>query len=245
MRIEEWFAALSADKEGEAGRIRQRIPLGMDVSENVAFARAEESAPVGGHTCVTGGGKSRFLRQTLFTLAHLYGRLEACFLVLSPFPEYGELLRVKKMELTCPYLRNKEDLRLVMETLQGLLSSRETGKKYPRLIVVADGIEEIEGCNRNGDLEEVRELIDLLSRREGVDVFTGVELTKSIFSGLPSAFVGVGNCLVATRELGKADVTYAQADGTLTLPTPMRYVDEPSLTETIVALNCMENRGTA
>ena len=59
----------------------------------------------------------------------------------------------------------------------------------------------------------------------------------SIFCGFPGACGGVGNCLVTTREVGKADVTYVGDDVALSMPVPMRYPSEPSIIETIIFLN--------
>ena len=107
------------------------------------------------------------------------------------------------------------------------------------MFLVLDGLESIEGCNANGDLEEYRAIFDLFPRRSDVDVITGVDLMKSIFSGYPGAFVGVGNCLVSLREDGKADVTYVAEDGGLSLPTPIHYPSHPSITETVIFLNSL------
>ena len=70
-------------------------------------------------------------------------------------------------------------------------------------------------------------------------MIAGVDLTKSIFSGYPGAFVGIGNCLVATREMGKADVTYVNDDATLTMPLPITYPSAPAITETILFFNAV------
>ncbi len=242
MRIEEWIALLPTGDGEEKEKEKKAVPLGVDSVGNIVYARREEGLFFSRHTCVTGNGKSNFLRRLLLSLAHIYPKEKICFLVLSPYAEYGELLRMRSMSLTLPYIRTKEDLSPVVDTLKELLRQRDSGKGYPRLAVVMDGVEELEGCNRNGDLEEQRALIDLLARREDVDVFTGVDLTKSIFSGYPGAFVGVGNCLVATRELGKADVTYAQGDASLTLPLPVSYPSSPSITETVVYLNSLSKK---
>ena len=115
----------------------------------------------------------------------------------------------------------------------------QTEKGHPRLILVLDGLEELEGCNKNGDLEEYRAFFDLTLRNENVEIITGAELMKSIFSGYPGAFVGVGNCLVTTREEGKADVTYVGDDSSLSMPTAMSFPDSPSVTETIIFLNSL------
>ncbi len=238
MRSDEFLSTLSALTGEEQFALAQKnIPLGVDAVGNIAYARRGENLFSSRHTCVTGGGRSAFIRRLLITLACLYERGEICFFVLSPVEEYGELLRMRRMDLTLPYVRDKGDYERGIDTLKELLRMREYGEGYPRLIVVLDGIERLEGCNRNEDLEEYREVIDLLSRRRDVDIVTGVELTKSIFSGYPGAFVGVGNCLVATRELGKADVTYVAEDASLTMPMPVSYPFAPSLTETVVFFN--------
>ncbi len=245
MKSDEFVASLSAfAKEDEQfAQIQKNIPLGVDAAGNIAYARRGEALFFSRHTCVTGGGKSGFIRRLLITLACLYERGEICFFVLSPFEEYGELLRMKNMDLTLPYIREKGDFEKGVDTLKELLRMREYGKGFPRLVVVVDGIEGLEGCNRNEDLEEYRTVIELLSRREDVDIISGVELTKSIFSGYPGAFVGVGNCLVATRELGKADVTFVQEDVSLTLPMPVTYPSAPSITETVLFFNSLAKEG--
>ncbi len=238
MRSEELLAKLSAqaDDDEKFAKMQKNIPLGVDAAGQIAYAR-RGSLFFSRHTCVTGGGRSGFIRRLLITLSCLYERGEICFFVLSPGQDYGELLRMKNMEITLPYIHDKVDFERSVDTLRELLRMREYGRGYPRLLVVLDGIEDLEGCNRNQDLEEYRAVVEILSRREDVDIITGVDLTKSIFSGYPGAFVGVGNCLVATRELGKADVTYVQDDASLTMPMPITYPTAPSITETVLFFN--------
>ena len=72
-----------------------------------------------------------------------------------------------------------------------------------------------------------------------VEIITGADLLKSIFSGYPGAFVGIGNCLVTPKGEGKADVTYVNADSSLTLPKEIRYPDTPSLTQSIDFFNSL------
>lgn len=239
MRSDEFISSLSAlaveDEKFE--QMRRNIPIGTDSAGNILYARKPDALFSGRHICVTGGGKSAFLRRLTITVSCLYEKNEACFFVLSPYGEYGELLRMKSVDVTVPYMRTKTDLEQATLTLRSLLNMRDCGRGYPRLFVIADGLESLEGCNRNEDLEEYRELLDLLARRKDVDIFTGVDLAKSIFSGLPGAFVGVGNCLIATRESGKADVTYVLEDASLSLPLPITYPDAPSLTETVLFFN--------
>ncbi len=245
MTSKEFVALLSAqaDEDEKFSTMQKNIPLGVDASGRIAYARREETLSFSRHTCVTGGGRSAFIRRLLITLACLYEREELCVFVLSPAPEYGELLRMRDMEITLPYIREKSDFERGVDTLRTLLRMREEGKGYPRLLVVLDGIESLEDCNRNHDLEEYRTVMELLSRRKDVDLISGVELTKSIFSGYPGAFVGVGNCLIATRELGNADVTYVQEDTSLTMPMPIHYPCAPSLTETILFFNSVAKEG--
>ncbi len=246
MRSDEFFATLSAlfKEDGDVfEKMKRKIPLGLDSTGKVAYAREEETPFSTRHTCVTGGGKSAFIRRLLLTVANLYERSEVCFFVISPYTEYGELVYLKAMDITLPYIRGKEDVEAAVKTLRELLRLREYGRGYPRLFVVLDGLETLEGCNRNQDLEEYRELLDLLARRENIDVVTGVDLTKSIFSGFPGAFVGVGNALVATRESGSADLTHVRDDGSLTLPSPIHYPNEPSLTETVLFFNALSKDG--
>lgn len=239
MRSDEFISKLSSLAAGdeEFEKMRLDLPLGVDSSGNIVYSHKYSTPYSTRFTCVTGGGKTAFIKRALITASCLYERSEVCFLVLSPNTEYGELLRLKSMDVTVPYIRSKEDLAVALETVKELLRMREYGRGYPRLFIVMDGIENLDGCNRNEDLEEYRDVIDLLIRKDDVELIAGVELTKSIFSGYPGTFVGVGNCLVATRELGKADVTYVSEDGTLTMPQPLTYPDSPSITETIVFLN--------
>ena len=111
------------------------------------------------------------------------------------------------------------------------------GKKCKKLFLVLDGVDELSGCNVNGDLSENREFLDLIARKKEVTLISGTDLIKSIFSGYPGAYVGIGNCLVTTREDGKADVTYVGEDSALTMPAPISYPCQPSFTETLIAFN--------
>lgn len=239
MRSDEFMTIVSnqAAENNALDKMRKGLPLGLDMVDQVLLAQKREKPLTIRHTCVTGVGRSGFIRRLLITLSCLYEKNEACFFILSPSDEYGEMLRLKTLDATVPYIHTKEDLRLAVETLKELLRMRELGNGYPRLFVVLDGLDALPDCNKNGDLEEYRDIFDLLTRNSEVDIITGSDLIHSIFSGEPGAFVGVGNCLVTTREEGKADVTYVQDDFSLSLPSPMRYPTEPSLVETIIYFN--------
>ncbi len=239
MRSEVFISSLCAyaKEEEKFEKMRRDLPLGEDSVGNTVYSHKNATPYSTRLTCVTGGAKTAFIRRLLITASCLYDKSEICFFVISPNLDYGELLRMKSMDATTPYIRLRSDFELAIDTLKEILRMRENGKGYPRLFVVLDGIETLEGCNRNGDLEEYRDIIDMLACKEDVELIMGVELTKSIFSGYPGAFVGVGNCLVATRESGKADLTYVNDDATLTMPLPITYPDAPSITETILFFN--------
>lgn len=241
MRMEEFISSLSekSDNDEKFEELRRGVPLGVDVVGNVVLSQKRERPLTVRHTCVTGVGRSGFIRRMLVTVSCLYEKSDVCFLVVSPRTEYGELLRLKSMDVTVPYIRTKNDLLLAVDAIKELLRQREYGKGYPRLIIVLDGLEELPECNANGDLEEYRQIFDLFVRRDDVDVVTGADLMKSIFSGYPGAFVGVGNCLVSLREEGKADVTYVGDDASLSLPTPITYPSQPAVTETVIFLNSL------
>ncbi len=217
--------------------MQDKLPLGYDGGNRLVFAFPVARQNAVKHVCVTGLRKTAFIQRLLFTLSRLYRREEAHFLILSPKAQYGEFLRLHAMDVTVPYVRSKADLDNAVRTLNELVYFPDRETRCKKLFVVLDGIEELDGCNTNLDLEACRNILDILARKKQVEVITGVDLIKSIFSGYPGAYVLVGNCLVTTREEGKADVTYVDEDSTLTTPVPISYPDSPSLTETVIAWN--------
>ena len=245
MRSDEFIASLceSYGEKGAYEKMKRDFPLGKDSSGSVVFARKEDTPFSLRHVAVTGAYKTAFIRRLLLTLSRFHTEEEICFFVLSPKADYGELVRVKAMDATVPYIRTKEDFAVAIATLKTLLKLREGGRGYPRLVLVLDSIEELNDCNKNADLEEYRDVFELVNCRQDVEVITGAELTKSIFSGYPSAFVGAKNCLVATREQGKADVTYFEEGTSTGVPLPITYPSDPSFTETVVLFNSMKKVG--
>lgn len=241
MRAEEFISKVSGmSREDERfEELKNGLPLGLDSTDGVVLAQKRKRPYTLRNTCVTGVGRSNFIRRFLITVSCLYDKAEACFFVISPKTEYGELLRLKSMDVTVPYIRTKSDLDMAVLTIKELLSQREGAVGYPHLFIVLDGLEELEDCNRNTDLEEYRTIFELFTRREDVDMICGTELMRSIFSGYPGAFVGVGNCLVSLREAGKADVTYVNDDASMSLPIPVHYPTDPSVMETIIYLNAL------
>ena len=245
MRSEQLIQAISAcaTEENAFLALKKGLPIGQTDGGEIVVSQKRERTLTTRHTCVTGAGKSECIRRMLVTLSCLYEKDEACFLIFSPYREYGELLSFSAMDITLPYVRGKEDLKSIVTTLKELRAMREMGGNgYPHLFVVLDGVDELPGCNKNGELEELRDVIELLSHREDMDVICGVELYKSIFSGYPGAFVGIGNCLITAEQDGKADVTYVQDDVSLSLPITVEFPTEPSLSQTAALLNSIAKR---
>ena len=107
MKAEEFIASLSEISRKNVYRFEQLracIPLGQDEAGNVLVAHREENPARYHHVCVTGAGRDNFIRRLVMTLACVYDRSEAAFLILSPRAEYGELLRLKNADVTVPYL---------------------------------------------------------------------------------------------------------------------------------------------
>lgn len=218
---------------------KRGLPIGKGEQGEILLAQKREKVLMIRNTCVTGGKRTEFIRRLVITLSCLYEKNQACFFVLSPRLEYGELLRLNSVDITVPYLRGKEDLTKSVDTLKELLQIRSTGGGHPHLFLILDGLEELSDANENGELEEYRKIYELLMRKADIDVITGVDLAKSIFAGYPSTFVGIGNCLVTTSESGRADVTYVSDDSTLSLPVVAEYPDQPTVMDSIVLLNTL------
>lgn len=244
MRSDEYFAFLAEKslREEERKDLRAAVPLGVDAVNEPVLSQLREHSFTPRHTCVTGMRRTNYIKRLILSLSRLYDKTEANFLILSPRSEYGELLRLQSADITVPFIRSKTDLENALLCVKELLNAFLRGEGYPRLIVVLDGLEEIAGCNANGDFEEYRIFFDLLTRKKNVEIISGAELMNSIFSGNPGVFVGVGNCLVTTREEGKADVTYVDDDSSLSTPTAMSYPDAPSVLETIISLNALSKK---
>lgn len=242
MRTEEFIARLSkvSNCPTDFLRIRRDIPLGVNGEGEVVFSR-QKFYPYGvKHTAVTGTERTEFIRRLLVVLSALYKEEEACFFILSPKPEYAELMQLKNKDFTAIFVRGKEDLKNGEKCLKELLDMRKI-LKCSQLFIVLDGLEDLENCNEKKDLEEYREILDI-ARGKAVEVITGAELMKSIFSGYPGAFVEVGNCLVTTCAGGKADVTYVGEDASLSLPIKISCPSEPSVKETIAFLNALSEK---
>lgn len=238
MRAEEFISSLSDVSNRNAYRfdqLRSCVPLGMDESGNFAVAHRQENAARYFHTCVTGDGKSDFIARLVVTLACLYERSEATFLVLSPCELYSDLLRLKYADVTVPYVRSAEDVFAALETVRTLTNARRNLKGRPRLVVALDGLDELPDAENDGTLQIYRDFLEAVGGAG--EVVSGADLSKSVYGGYPGAFVGVGNCLVTPKSAGKADVTYVESDSSLTVPREIEYPGSPSLAETVDFFN--------
>jgi hypothetical protein len=245
MRTEEMIEKISKEAKDNVRfeELKMGVPLGINAAGEIVLAQKRLKPVTVRNTCVTGANKTQFIRRLLITLSCINIADEACFIVLSPNAEYGELLRLGSVDFTVPYIRTKADVAQAMATLKELLYMRETGGGYPHIFLVLDGLESLTDCNKNSDLEEYSAILDLFMRRTDVDVICGVDLGRSIFAGCPGTFLGKGNCLVTARESGKADVTYVNEDASLTLPMPITYANEPTVMESIIYLNALPVNG--
>ena len=245
MRTEELIRKISQESKDNARfeELKTGLPLGEDMGGNVVLAQKRVKPMTVRNTCVTGKGKTSFIRRLLITLSCLYDRDEACFFVISPHVEYGELLRLSAGDFTVPYIKSREDVELAKRTLKELVRIRESNVGCPRLFLVLDGLDELSDCNKSGNLEEYSSIFELFMRMSDVDVICGADLAKSIFAGFPGTFLGAGNCLVTTGEEGKADVTYVGDDTSLSLPLPIVYPSEPTVMESIIYLNALPANG--
>lgn len=240
MRAEEWITTVYTKGEGRLENLKKGLPLGMGLDGEVLLSQCLEKTITTRHTCVTGAGRTVFLQSLLLTLSCLYEKKEAAFLILSPYKEYENFLFLKNMDATVPYIRQKSHVEQAVKILQEVKRTRDYGGAgYPHLFVVVDGVDGLPDCNTGGDLEELRGILELLAHREDVDVLCGVELVKSIFSGYPGAFVGIGNCLVTAEEDGRADLTYVQDDASLSQLITLQFPVETQLSQTIAQFNAI------
>ncbi len=241
MKAEELISSLSEISRTNSyrfERIRNCIPLGKDDAGNVVVAHREENPGRYHHVCVTGAGKTDYIRRLVLTLSCIYDRSEANFLVLSPRVEYAELLRLKNADVTVPYLRTMADYEAALSALGDLIRMRTLHSGYPRLFVVLDGLENLPDVPANGLLSPYQSCFDTVGA-SGTEVITGAELLKSIFGGFPGAFVGIGNCLVSVKGEGRADVTYVDTDSSLTCPRGISFPDAPAFGEAIDFFNSL------
>ena len=242
MKAEEFISILSNIQANDKERfltLRKNVPLGVDEigGVTVAFDRARRGFPK--HLCVTGLNRGDFIRRALTTLIKMYPKNGLNVLIGSPYPQYAELFNANGADITFPFVRDKKDLDELLKTLMELVKLREeNARKYPKLILVLDGLEEL--IEDDKMLEIYKPFLDAV-RGTSVDVITGVDLFKSAFYGFPGAFIGIGNCLVSADGDGKTDVTYVDEDSSLTSPLSLDYPITATLKELIEYLNTTPN----
>ena len=85
MRTEELIRAISEQsKENERfEELKMGMPLGIDTSDRIVLAQPKDRTLTLRNTCVTGAGRTNFIRRLLITLSCLYEKDEACFFVIS------------------------------------------------------------------------------------------------------------------------------------------------------------------
>ena len=176
--------------------------LGRDDAGNVVAAHREENPARYHHVCVTGGGRADFICRLVLTLSCIYDKSEAGFLVLSPRPEYAELLRLKNADVTVPYIRSLADYEAAVTALGELVRVRSMGQGYPPPVRRSRRTGIPFETPADGMLSSYNACFQAVGA-SGVEVVTGVELHGSIFGGFPGAFVGIGNCLVTVRRGGQ------------------------------------------
>ena len=246
MRTETFIMEImqTAKENGNFEELRGQIPLGVDMGGDVVTAQKRAGSVALRHTCVTGSKRVECICNMLIMLSCFYEKDEANFIILSPRKKYAELLGLKNMNVIAPYVRTKDELATLKVGLRDVVNMYSLGSGYPHLFLVLDGLEELPDCNVNDELKEYMDLFAWLTRRPNIEIISGVNLMKSIYSGCPGAFVGIGNCLITTRADGKADVTYVGEDTNLSMPILIDFPSEPSVKETVQLFNglySMEN----
>lgn len=220
MRIDEWL--LKIRDEIDAGRFAlSQLPLGLDEQGEVVLSHAQNRQDRYFHTCVTGGKRTRFIMDTVCSLAMAYGEGKATFLILSDKSEYVRLLSLKGADITVPYLRSEQDFQTLTALAERTAKDRKENPAYPRFFLVMDGLDGLQFLKKDDSLSIERALLERVAG--GAEVLSGVDFSDSIFSGFPGAFVGVGNSLVSADGRGIADVTFVNADCSLGCPKPIAY----------------------
>ena len=124
MRSEEFISVISgmSQDDDQFEEMKKGLPLGLDSVDSIVRAQKLDKPFTLRNTCVTGIGRTRFISRFLITVSCLYEKTEACFFIVSPKTEYGELLRLKSMDATVPFIREKGDVQLAVEAVKGILT---------------------------------------------------------------------------------------------------------------------------
>ena len=239
MRTDEFLSRVSALSMADAEAfeaVRAGLPLGETDEGEIVIAHREIAPDRYHHTCVTGGMKTEFISRLILTIACLYEKTEAAFLIVSPDLSYGRFMRMQGADVTVPFITSQADLDATLNTIASLAAMRQGKARTPKLFVIVDGIEVFADEAKRGTLECYRPFFEAVGT-SGIELITGVDLAQTIFAGYPGAFVGVGNCLVTPSMDGDGDVTYVNVDGTMTPPKSFTYPSMPTVAESITFFN--------
>ena len=241
MQVEDFITLLSetaVKNEYRFESLRERIPLGVYSGAEIATAHREEKPDRYHFTLVTGEDRRAFVFALILCLSCLYDENEASFLILSPHEEYSALLSLSGVDVSIPYMRTKDDFDLALNTLKELSLMRTLSASYPRLIVVCDGLEEIEGVTCDDVTDPYLACLEKVGAVRA-EVIAAMDITKSHFASFPGAVIGIGNCLFSTKEKGKGDVTHVKSDSSLGVP---RQVEYPSLEDFRLAAKAINEK---
>ena len=126
----------SAKDNDNFEQLREQIPLGVDMTDNVVTAQKYNGALAWKHICVTGSRRVECICHLLIALSCFYEKDEANFVIFSPRLKYAELLGLHNMNAVVPYVRTKEDLKNLKVGLRDLLYMHMQSKHSPKLFLV-------------------------------------------------------------------------------------------------------------
>ena len=238
MRTEDFLSRIKDEAARDAGKfnlLRSCLPLGECSDGEYVLSHREYDSERYHHTCVTGAMRGEFIARLLLTLTGLYTKSEAIFIIVSPNMGYGQFMRLENADVTVPFVTSLRDLPPILESVRQLAQMRMGKKTDSKTFLVLDGLEFLESEERCSALDCYRPFFEAVGK-SGIEIITGVDLSKTIFAGYPAVFVGIGNCLIAPSVGGEMDVTYVDVDGTMSLPKKCSYPSMPSVGD------CIEQR---
>ena len=238
MRTEDFLARMKDEGKRNPSwlkDLRAGLPLGEYSDGEYVLSCKKTDSPCFRHTCVSGAMRAEFISRLLLTLSALYSKEEATFMIISPNLHYGKFMNLTKACMLVPVLMTERDVTAALESVRALAKARMDKPSGAKMFLVLDGLELLGGETDRENLACYRPFFEAVGA-SGIEIITGVDLSKTIFSGYPAAFVGLGNCLVVPSVGGEMDVTYVGIDGVTSLPKRAKYPSLPTLSE------CIENR---
>jgi len=235
MKTEEFITRIKGEARVEPQKVEQlrsAIPLGEYSDGKYVLSHLGENIERCRHTCVTGAMRAEFISRLLLTLTGLYSNSEAVFIVVSSNMYYGQLMKLKSADVTVPFVTTPRDIPPILESVRAIAEMRKAKPSNSKTFLVLDGIEMVLPEEERFSLDCYRPFFDAASN-SGIEIITGVDLSKTVFAGYPSVFVGLGNCLVAPGVGGEMDVTYVEQDGSMSMPKRCEYPSLPTIAECI------------